>query len=181
MNKLLLTIGLLFLELFSFSQEEHDPNKESDTHSLKHNRISVFIGHGHVIGAETTSGKKMVVIPTWGIEYAYRINHHISLALKSDVEIFEYIVEDDEGTKISRENPLIVSVLFAYHIKSGFIFFTGPGIEFEKAHNFFIYRIGANYEFHIAKHWDFAPEIVFDLKNGSIGSFTWGIGVGKSF
>ena len=28
---------------------------------------------------------------------------------------------------------------------------------------------------------DFAREVVLDLKNGNIGAFTWGIGVGKKF
>ena len=169
-------IFFLFFGNAAISQEHID-----DDHDQKHNRVSVVIGHGHVYGAETTSGRSVITIPTWGIDYGRRISHRFGVALKGDIEIIEYVIEDNEGTHITRENPVIVSALFTYHTKNNFIFFTGPGIEFEKNHNFFIYRIGANYEFHIARHWDFAPEVVFDVKDGSIGSFTWGIGVGKSF
>ncbi len=173
-------IFFILLGLSAISQDHVDDQKNED-HEFKRNRISVIIGHGHVFGAETSSGRSVITIPTWGIDYVYRIDHRFGVALKSDIEIFEYIVEDQEGTNITRENPIIISALFTYHLKSNFIFFTGPGIEFEKNHNFFIYRIGANYEFHIANHWDFAPEVIFDIKDGSIGSFTWGIGFGKSF
>ena len=178
--KLYPLILFLLFGLAAISQEHVDESKNED-HEFKRNRISMVIGHGHVFGSETTSGRNVVTIPTWGIDYVYRIDHRFGVALKSDIEIFEYIIEDNEGTHITRENPVIVSVLFTYNTKNKFAFFTGPGIEFEKNHNFFIYRIGAAYEFHIANHWDFTPEIVFDLKDGSIGSITWGIGVGKSF
>lgn len=173
-------ISFLFFGLTSISQE-HVGDSENKDHEFKRHRISVVIGHGHIFGAETTSGKSVITIPTWGIDYVYRIDHRFGVALKSDIEIFEYVVENHDGTHITREYPLIVSALFTYHTKNNFIFFTGPGIELEKSHNFFIYRIGANYEFHIANHWDFAPEVIFDIKDGFIGSFTWGIGVGKSF
>jgi hypothetical protein len=166
---------------YSAKSQENVADTESETHPLKHHRVSLIIGHGHVFGAETTSGGNLVTIPTWGIDYSYWINHNYGVGLKSDIEIINYVVESSEGEFIERDNPVIVSIIFLYHTRKGWNFLTGPGIEFEEHENLFIYRIGAGYEFHIANHWDFAPEIIFDIKEKGIGSFTWGIGVGKSF
>lgn len=178
--KIRLIIFFLLFGHVAFSQDKVDHAKNED-HELKHHRISLIIGHGHVFGAETVDGAKLVTIPTWGLDYSYWINHKFGVGVKSDIEIMNYTVKDNEGNLLTRDNPIIVSLVFLYHTRKGWNFLTGPGIEFEEDHNFFIYRIGAGYEFHIAKHWDFAPEVIFDVKDGSIGSFTWGIGVGKSF
>ena len=173
-------ISFLFFGLTAISQE-HVGDSENKDHEFKRHRISVIIGHGHVFGAETTSGGNIITIPTWGIDYSYWINHNYGIGLKSDIEIINYVVADYEGEFIERDNPVIVSIIFLYHTRKGWNFLTGPGIEFEDHENLFIYRVGAGYEFHFAKHWDFAPEIIFDIKEKGIGSFTWGIGIGKSF
>lgn len=180
MKKIFLFTIICILSYSAKSQDIAD-DIESETEPLKHHRISLIIGHGHVFGAETTSGGNIVTIPTWGIDYSYWINHNFGVGLKSDIEIINYVVENSEEEFIERNNPVIVSIIFLYHTRRGWNFLTGPGIEFEEHENLFIYRVGAGYEFHFANHWDFAPEIIFDIKEGYIGSFTWGIGVGKSF
>jgi len=40
---------------------------------------------------------------------------------------------------------------------------------------------GVGYEFELPGHWDFAPELVYDLKDGHINALTIAIGVGKRF
>lgn len=176
--------GFLWFFFFLIStsgrgQQVHAMN-ESHEQEFKHHRLSLIVGHGHVIGAETEEGARLITIPTWGFNYDYWINHQLGVALKSDIEILNYLVED-RGQKIERKNPLIVSAVFLYKTSSGLSLLTGPGIEFEKNENFFIYRIGAAFEFEVGKQWDFSPEFIFDLKDLSIGSFTLGIGVGLRF
>ena len=92
-----------------------------------------------------------------------------------------YVVNTDHNKELERTNPIIVSAVFLYHPAKGWNFLVGPGIEFEENHNLFILRAGLAYEFELPGHWDFSPELVIDLKDGSIGAFTWGIGVGKRF
>jgi len=175
-------VCLLALSRINGFAQEHDSSASaSDDHVFKHHRVGIILGHGHVIGAETANGKNLVTIPTWGLDYSYWFNPKMGIGLKSDIEIMDYVIVDNEGNTLIRENPIIVSILFLYHTRKGWNFLTGPGIEFEENHNFFIYRIGASYEFELPNHWDFAPEALFDVKDGSIGSFTWGIGVGKRF
>lgn len=175
---------LLFRHSALLAQEhEHEDTKpHQQHHEFKHHRISAIIGHGHVFGAENVdNGKKIVTIPTWGFDYQYWFNDRYGLSLKTDIEIMEYVVKLDDEGKTRRKNPLIVSTVFLFHPSKGWNLFAGPGIEFEESHNLFVLRAGVGYEFHIGNHWDFAPEVIFDLKDGTVGAFTWGIGVGKRF
>ena len=182
-NFIFLISSLLLFSFSLLSAQEHDHDQnQPDSHEFKRHRIALIIGHGHVFGAESVgNGKNIVTIPTWGFDYQYWINPKFRLGLKSDIEIMEYVINSEETNQVTRSNPLIVSTVFLYHPAKGWNFFTGPGIEFEENHNFFVMRIGMGYEFELPGHWDFAPEILFDLKDGSIGAFTWGIGVGKRF
>ncbi len=165
-----------------FAQENENSHEgEPDSHDFKHNRVAVILGHGHVFGAVKTDGANLITIPTWGIDYQYWINQKFGVGLKGDIEIMEYVVETEEEIQLTRTNPFIISTVFLYNPFTRGYFLMGPGIEFEENHNFFIIRFGAGYEFEIPGHWDFSPEILFDLKEGHIGSFTWGIGVGKRF
>ena len=184
MNNVLIAITFFLFSYASFFGQEHDEHTEhgSEAHEFKHHRVALIIGHGHVFGAEeVNSDKKIATMPTWGLDYQYWINRKFGLGLKSDIEIMDYVVTLEDHTETERNNPLIVSTVFLYNPAKGWNLFTGPGIEFEESHNFFVIRAGVGYEFELPGHWDFAPEIVFDLKDGHIGAFTWGIGVGKRF
>ncbi len=168
--------------IFSYlSGNGQDTELHEDAEEFKHHRVAVILGHGHVFGAETTDGANIVTIPTWGIDYQYWINQKFGAGLKADIEIMDYVIESGDNVKYVRNNPFIISTVFLYNpLGKGYVL-AGPGIEIEEDHNFFIFRIGGGYEFEIPGHWDFTPEVLFDLKNGNIGSFTWGIGVGKRF
>ena len=125
-----------------------------------------------------------LIIPIWGLDFQFWFNKKLGLALKNDIEIAQYVLteSDDSGEAQLRENPLIISLPLYYSPwEGGLTFFTGPGIELEEDHNFWVYRFGLGYEFELPGHWDFAPEFVYDLKNGNINSFTIAIGVGKRF
>ena len=176
-------IFLLFISCSGLQAQEHDPDhRTGESHEFKRHRIALIIGHGHVFGAENIDNKKNIItIPTWGLDYQYWVNPKFGCGLKSDMEIMEYLVKTDNGTLLERQNPLIISTVFLYHPARGWNFLIGPGIEFEEEHNFFVVRTGVAYEFELGNHWDFSPELIFDLKNGSIGAITWGIGVGKRF
>ena len=184
LSKVFTIITLLLLSCSCLLGQAHDEQKghTSGSHEFKHHRVAIILGHGHVFGAEdVNSGKSIVTVPTWGFDYQYWINEKFGVSLKSDIEIMDYLVTLDDHTKVERNNPVIVSTVFLYHPAKGWNFLAGPGIEFEESHNLFIIRVGMGYEFEFPGHWDFAPELVFDLKDGHIGSFTWGIGVGKRF
>jgi hypothetical protein len=180
-NVIFLICSLLLLSSSHLLAQAHDEHA-SDPHEFKHHRVAVIIGHGHVFGAENVdNGNIIITIPTWGIDYQYWINDKYGVSIKSDVEIMDYVITITDENTVERTTPFIVSTVFLYHPSKGWNFLAGPGIEFEESHNLFIIRAGVSYDFEFGKHWDFSPEFVFDLKEGKIGSFTWGIGVGKRF
>lgn len=175
---------ILLLFLFSISisaQEKH--SKESHEHEFKKFRVAFAIGHGYIPSA-SSGGKDFLIIPVMGLDIQYWFNERWGLALKNDIEISNYIVDDknDASNFVVRENPVIVSLplLFSPWNKE-LTFIVGPGIEFEEHENFSIFRVGIGYEFEFGNHWDFAPEFIYDLKDGHINALTVAFGVGKRF
>ncbi len=152
-------------------------------HEFRNFRMAVNLGHGYIPSA-TTADNKFVVLPVWGLDFQYWFNSKWGIALKNDVEIANYFIEvtGKSSETLERENPVIISlpVLFSPW-ENGFTFLLGPGIELESGHNFSIFRLGVSYEFELSGHWDFAPELVYDLKDGHINALTIAIGVGKRF
>ena len=181
MKNLYILFSLLFLiSSSSLIAQEHSEHEENTHHEFKHFRAAFALGQAYIPEADLDNGK-FAVLPTLGLELQYWINKKWGLALKSDIEIAHYSIEDD-GVTIHRENPLIIAlpVLFSPW-GNGFSFILGPGIELEGNENFSIFRVGAGYEFEIGNHWDFAPEAIYDLKNGHVNSLTIAIGIGKRF
>ena len=160
------------------SQEHHEE------HEFKHFRISASIGHGYIPEVSSQSAS-LIIIPSIGVELQYWFNSKWGVAAKNDLEIANYIVEPDDGSsnKFIRNYPVIVStpVLYKPWEDKKVSFFLGPGIEFEGHENFSVLRMGVGFEFEVGKHWDFAPEVIYDLKNEIINSLTVGIGIGRRF
>jgi len=162
--------------------QSHDDAGHQD-HEFKRFRVALNLGHAFIPAAEDFASN-YVIIPVWGIDFQFRFNEKWFLGLKNDIEIAQYTLpESDESGGIHlRENPLIISLPLYYSPwEGGLSFYAGPGIELEEHHNFAILRFGVGYDFELPGHWDFAPEFVYDLKNGTYNSFTIAIGVGKSF
>ena len=178
-NYILITIALLF-SVSLIGQEPH----EEETHEFKHFRVAAAIGHAYIPEAKTDTDT-FLLIPTFGLDLQYWFNPKWGIALKNDIEIADYIVEgnDGENNEIAREYPIIVAipVLFSPWENRGFNFILGPGIEFEDHEDFFVIRVGFGSEFEIGNHWDFSPELIYDLKNGHINSLTLAFGIGKRF
>jgi len=157
--------------------------KEYESEAFNHFRIAFAIGQGYIAQADSNS-TNFLVIPTIGLDIQYWFNQKWGIALKSDLEITNYLVEKEHetGNQIERKNPFIITlpVLFKPW-ENGWSFLLGPGIEIEEEENFSIFRFGTGYEFEIGNEWDFTPEFIYDLKNENISAFTMAIGVGKRF
>lgn len=160
-----------------FAQHEAKPSEE---HEFKNFRVAFSLGHGYIPSA-SSEGKNFLIIPTLGLDIQYWFNKKWGIAIKNDLEISNYVVED-KNKFVERENPIIVSlpIMFSPWNKE-LTFIVGPGIEFEKHENFSIFRMGIGYEFEFGNEWDFSPELIYDLKNEQINSLTIAFGVGKRF
>ena len=178
--KFLFTILLLLVICQPIFSQSHS---KEESHDFKHFRLSAAIGHAYIPKAKSENSSA-VVIPTFGLDLQYWFSHKWGIALKNDLEIATYFVENknENSNELIRKNPVIMAipVLFSPW-NNHFTFILGPGIEFEEHENFSVFRMGVGSEFEIGNHWDFAPEIIYDLKNGHINSLTIAIGVGKRF
>ena len=65
--------------------------------------------------------------------------------------------------------------------KDGFAVFFGPGIELENHENFFIWKVGFEYEIELGRSWDVTPELSYLNKDGQFGAIEIGVAFGKSF
>ena len=163
--------------------QDHDTAHE-DGHELKKFRVAVNLGHAYIPGASFGIDDNFVAIPVWGLDFQYWFSEKWDIALKNDIEIAKYTIEnkDDHDPDLPRENPVVISlpVLFSPW-DNGLTFLLGPGIELEGHQNFSVFRLGLGYEVEFGNHWDFAPELVYDLKDGHINSLALAIGIGKRF
>jgi hypothetical protein len=156
--------------------------QEVNKESIKHHHIVFTIGHSHIPSSvSAVSDKKMVLIPTWGFAYEYLFTKHIGLGWKNEIEVSNYIITNNEGNEVERENPFSTSIVFLYNPIEGLGFFIGPGVELEKEENFFIFSIGVSYEIEFADTWDLAPELTYESKGGHTGAITFGLSIGKRF
>ena len=151
---------------------------------FKNFRVAINLGHGYIPSASFGNDREFVVIPSWGLDLQYWFNPKLGVALRHDIEVAKYTRNNDDrhSEDLERTNPVIVSLPVLYSPwDNGLTFLLGPGIELEGHQNFSVFRFGLGYEFEIGKHWDFAPEVVYDLKDGHINALTIAIGVGKRF
>jgi hypothetical protein len=103
------------------------------------------------------------------------------LALINEFEIISYIIEDEDGSEIEREYPIISVLVGMYKLKNGPSFYLGAGFEYEHNHSFFIGKAGIAYELEIGRHWDVAPEFYYFNKDGDFGGIGLAITFGKRF
>ncbi len=173
--------AIVLLLGLSFGIIQAQEENESEEH--KHFRVAFAIGQGYISQADSNNSN-LLIIPTIGLDLQYWFNSNWGIALKSDLEITNYLVENEHetGENIVRENPFIMTLpVLLSPWENGWSFLVGPGIEIEDEENFSILRFGIDHEFEIGNEWDFAPEFIYDLKDGNISAFTIAIGIGKRF
>lgn len=177
LRQTLLVIAALIWFTPGFSQEH-----EEESEHYKHHRIAAIISHTHIPkGYHTTQGDKAIVVPSWGINYEYWFNPKWAIGIHNDMEIANYIIKTPDKIELERERPFITSVVGIYKPWKGFEFVAGFGKEFEKNHNFSVYRFALEYELEIHHHWDVAPGLILDVKEDTYNSWTFGITIGRRF
>lgn len=174
---------LLVLTISSRTQLFAQHEKETEnSEEFEHHLVAIVIGHTHVPGAfQSSSGTGTVIVASWGLNYDYWINEKWAIGLHTDMEIATYIIEDNTGSHIERERPIIVSIVGSYKPWRRLMVGAGFGQEIEPHHNFWVYRFGVEYAVELPNRWDLAPALVVDLKENHYHSWTIGLGVGKRF
>lgn len=185
-NKIILSIILLVFSQQLFSQHTEDKHHTKMTSSVETHqhkgyfRSSISLAHTY-IPQQTVDGKEILVFPSFGIDFEYWFNHKVGLGLHNDIELLIFEVQDTEGNYIKREYPLLSTFDVLWKPFHNISFFGGPGIEFEKHQNYFIFRIGIEGEICVSSHLDIAPIVFYDVRNGAYDTFSVGIGIGYHF
>ncbi len=158
-------------------------NKEPiESEPFKRHILSIMLAHTHIPkGYDGTNQKGSLIVPSWGLNYSFRISEKWGIGWHNDMEIATYIIEDDQGKDLERERPIITSLVAGYTPGRFTTFVAGFGREFEKNKSFWVFRVGAEFEFEIGNNWAMAPSLTYDLKESVYDSWTLGIIVGKMF
>lgn len=185
MKKIVLVslVAIIALSTSLFGQELHQENKahQNKNHDeFKKHRLAIEGGYTFVPDAfEEEPGDQSIWIPTFGIEYLYRINHKWGAALTASMETGNYLIEF-QREDLERENVLIIAAVAAYEVLPRWAVFAGPGIEIEKHHNFGLIRFGTDYEIPLGNNWDITPTFTLDHKIDYY-SYEFVIAIGKKF
>lgn len=178
----LISILSLNISIIVSAQENSHQTKKAEHITCKRHNISLLWGNTLVPAAKTVEGENSVILfPSWGINYEYKIKHNYGLALMNEFEMQSYAVEHDAHAEIEREYPIITSIVFVYEPVRHLALFAGPGIEFEKTHNFSIIKAGAAVTFALPKYYGIALEISYERKNKTYDAWTFGLLIGKGF
>ena len=173
----ILTGCLLFVIPNANAQEPEAPHEE-----FKKWRLGFGIGQTFLpAGQHESEQVKMLVLPTIGLDLQYWFNPKFGLALKNELEIQSYVIENEYYSELAREYPFSIVLVAMYKLNNGLSFYLGPGIEIEHNKNFFIVKGGMEYDLKLGNHWDVIPELYYFNKDGKIGGFGVAVTFGKRF
>jgi len=179
-NTIITLTTSVLISTTSFAQNYHKPTHPAHAIEFKSVRIAGLIGHTLI--KDDVSGENFF-IPSWGFDLEYWPKHNYGFGLHSDLEIETFILvnENHNNNEVERINPFVISFDLLYKPWKDLVLQFGPGIELEQEENYYLVRMGLEYEFEVAKHWDIAPTLFYDSRFGGYDTWSFALGVGKRF
>lgn len=159
--------------------QEHEKAEEKFT---PHSSIGIVLGHAHVFDGRDAEGKKKVLfLPSWGIDYNYYFNPKWAIGLHTDIIMESFTVGGEAGEEIERSTPVAPAIMGIFKPDEHWNLLFGAGGEFAKEGNFFLNRFGVEYGAEIHNGWEVAGSLGYDLKWKAYDTWLLGIGISKSF
>ena len=152
----------------------------------KRNRFAVFVGYGWVPKGQTgTESEGTLVIPSLGLDYERWFHPRFALGWYNDFQLSSFVVEregehDVEEKLLEREYAFVTAVVAVFEVVERLAVYAGPGQEFESNENFFVFKIGAEYEFPLPNLWGLSIGGSYDIRD-LYDSWGFGISIGKRF
>lgn len=169
---------LFFGLLISFTAlSQHGTEKDT---TFQRYRISMAIGHTF-LPIDSHDGKTVTVLPSFGFDLEYWLNHRWGIGLHNDLELQIFEVEQQEGLLLEREYPVLLTFDVLFRVVAGLTLYAGPGVELERNHNYYVTRFGLEYEIHFGDGWDVHPSIFHDLRRNAYDTYAINLGIGKRF
>jgi len=172
--KIIFLIGLLN-SFPTLAQEDMEEREQEKPHAL-----AFVLSYTHIPEA-TKDGEveAAVFVPTLGLDYFYNFNEKWLVGAAIDWELGKYEV-DYEDDELTREVAVVLGAMLGYEVQPGWAVLAGPGVEFEKNKNLFVFRISTEYTFEMGKDWGLFPSFTYDFKK-EYSSYALGIGLKKRF
>lgn len=169
-------------------QDEHDNHTDHEHHQDKDDRlrhsIAFLVSHTHITKGIRNGDTASISVPSFGLNYNYRIAEKWAIGLHTDIIIEEFVVERSifEGGRLERELPLATILAGTYKIIEGLGLVAGLGAEWEKNENFALIRLGTDYGIHIpGPKMEVIIGLNYDILIDSYNSLNFGIGIAKLF
>ena len=173
-------LAFLMSTVFLFGQHQTFSSSEVPESADSHFRISAGLAHTY-LSRSTVNGTEGLYLPTFMFDIEYWFNHKWGIGLHNDLELSTFQVIEEDGLFIEREYPVLFTLDALWKPYKGLVVFLGPGIEIEPSENYFVVRMGCEYEIPFSPHWDFSPLVYFDMRDAAYDTLTLGLGVGYSF
>jgi hypothetical protein len=153
-----------------------------DEEKLLRHRISLMLGHTQIPAGEINGQRKLLAVPSWGLDYNYQINRKWALGLHSDIITQTFTVIDFEGNQeFERERPITMTLVGIYKPHERWSFLAGAGKEFATEENLSLLRLGIERGWEIENDWEVFGTFQYDLKLGVYDTFMLGVGFSKGF
>ena len=178
--KIFLSTFLLFAGLISpaICQEI----EEEETEKFRRHRISLMLGHTHIPAGEINGQRKLLTVPSWGLDYNYQINRKWAVGLHSDIITESFTVIDFQGNKeFERERPFTATLVGIFKPHERWSFLAGAGYEFAKEENLSIFRLGLERGWELENDWEVFFTAQYDLRFSVYDSWMFGVGFSKGF
>jgi len=162
---------------FSFAQEgETKSGKFEPYHS-----ISALLSHTIIQDGIRDGKTERIAFPSFTFDYNFVFSPKWRVGLHNDVILQDFIVENKDGNELERSEPFATVLVGGYKPGKHFTFEAGMGYELAKEEDLFLTRIGTEYSLELPREWELVANVVYDMKWNAYDSFTFGVGVSKSF
>lgn len=178
-NKLFTALVAILLAATSVYAQGHEATEEAG--DLKKHSIAIELGYTYLPTATAIDGTEgSIFVPTYGLAYAYRINHKWGLGLGLNMESGNYIIEANRED-LERKNVFIIAAVGSYEPLPNWAVYFGGGIELETHKNYALLRVGTEYSFELKNDWRLGPMFTVDYKLTDYSSYEFAVFIGKRF
>lgn len=182
MRRFITATWLIMAACTAFAQH-HAPAAEmhsqpAHNQAFQHFRVAAIIGHTLIPARHADDN---LFIPSWGLDLEYWWNPTWGIGLHNDLELESFIIERPSEEILERNYPLVMTLDLLYKPWGGLVLMAGPGYEVADQEDFFLLRLGLEYEIDFGHHWDLAPTLFYDSREDSFQTWSIGLGVGKRF
>lgn len=177
-------IGTLSLGMFLVSIISSFAQTKSENH-FKH-QVQLILSHTQIHSALDQGGNpKWQSLPSWGLNYNYRLAEKWKIGLHSDIIVEDFQVKSlgrsGAPEVLDRRFPIASAVVISKKLSDHFQLLLGLGGEFAKSQSFFLMRGGVEYGYHFHKNWELIANITNDFKWDAYNSWALGLGVTRNF